>query len=737
MSNQSSIWAVAAANEIAHSKEEVLYERTIEDFGFKLQNHGNSLWIVVTNNSGIRIGFRTAFSVTDFTGVDIDTDNDNTLKINCSAVSGDYIIEVEWPSADETILHYKVEFKPAEDIVVPFWPRDIVITGKNGSISDTEGDVYISQTGTRSGLVYAGVTKPEGLSFLYLQNLTSLGAYNIDTETSAGNVVGGQWPELGLSLPPATEKPMKAQQVYTLSDAYVCFSDKTPNDQFEVAKGFMNSLAQLYLLLPRPDTEYHNYLDILNSALHDLQTNKGCWSHRSGHPYLNAYVSDYNTPPEIMVQLAVLLPVTEYIKWSERDCSIEQDIKQGLPSFYNDELKTVMRWLPTEEHMLDESEEQKVPMVMDSWYLHHPLLNLARLASEGDEEAKDLLLKSVDFAIKVAHHFKYEWPVFYRMDTLETVKEEAKPGEGGEKDVAGLYAHVMLQVWEITGDKKYFQEAENAAKTMTRYGFDIFYQANNTMFAAKAMVLLYRETKKELYLNLSYLFLANIFKNVALWECTYGYGKHFPSFFELFPLSDAPYTAVYEEQEAYAGVHEYLSYANGVDVLPSVKLLLAEFVRYIVNRAIYYYPPMLPKEMLADEVKTGELDPNLWIALEDIHDGWEKSGSVGQEVYGAGLAFGIIPRQYTRLPNQHFMVFIDYPVAEKKISKNKVAFKVLGSSVLSCRLCIVHDGDEPLPVFKIESVSNGQKSVVECLKSSKKRLEYVVNGESDIVIKWS
>ncbi|WP_295768710.1 hypothetical protein [uncultured Mucilaginibacter sp.] len=737
MSNQSSIWAVASANKIAHCKNDPLYQCTIKDFGFELQNHGNSLWIVITNNSDVRIGFRTAFSSTDFTNVDFRADDDNTLKIKCSAVFGDYSIEVEWPNTEETILHYKTEFIPAEDIVVPFWPRDIVITGKNGSTSDTKGDVYISQTGTRSGLIYAGVTKPKGVSFLYFQNLTSLGAYNIDTETSAGNVVGGQWPELGLSLPTATEKPMKAQQIYTLSDAYVCLSNKTPIDQFEVAKGFMNSLAQLYLLLPRPETEYHNYLDILNSALHDLQTNKGCWSHRSGHPYLNAYVSDYETPPEIMVQLAVLLPVTEYIKWSERDCAIEQDIKQGLPAFYNDELKTVMRWLPTEEHMLDESEEQKVPMVMDSWYLHHPLLNLARLASAGDEEAKDLLLKSVDFAIKVAHHFKYEWPVFYRMDTLETVKEEAKPGEGGEKDVAGLYAHVMLQVWEITGDKKYFEEAEKAAQTMTRYGFDVFYQANNTMFAAKAMILLYRETKKDLYRDLSYLFLANVFKNVALWECTYGYGKHFPSFFELFPLSDAPYTAVYEEQEAYSGVHEYLSYANGLDILPSVNLLLAEFVRYMVNRAIYYYPPMLPKEMLSEEVKTGELDPNLWIALEDIHDGWEKSGSVGQEVYGAGLAFGIVPRQYIRLADAHFMIFVDYPIAEKKVSKNKVKFKFLGDGRLTCRLCIVHDGDNVLPAIKIESVIEGKKSEIKCINTTDKEFEYKVSGNTDVVISWS
>jgi len=86
---------------------------------------------------------------------------------------------------------------------------------------------------------------------------------------------------------------------------------------------------------------------------------------------------------------------------------------------------------------------------MDSWYLHHPLLNLSRLALKGNKVAEKLFLDSLEFAIKVARHFKYHWPVFYKMDTLEMVKAETKPGEGGEKDVAGLYAHIMLQAWNL------------------------------------------------------------------------------------------------------------------------------------------------------------------------------------------------------------------------------------------------------------------------------------------------
>ncbi|MFD2147057.1 hypothetical protein [Mucilaginibacter antarcticus] len=361
---------------------------------------------------------------------------------------------------------------------------------------ETAGEIHISQTGTRSGLLYGSFEKYGEGSFLYFQNLSALSDYNTDTETSAADVVGGTWPEMGLSLPPTSDKPIKQGKTYVVSDTFVAFSNKTPADQFEIAKGFLEALGNIYLLLPRSESPYQNYLEVLPKALHDLQTNKGCWSHRSGHPYLNAYLCDYETPPEVMVQLAVLLPLEDYMRWSGETCTIAQEIKDGLEAFYDEKLGTIMRWLPSEEDRLDESEEQKVPLVMDSWYLHHPLLNLARLASFGDKLAKKLLLNSVDYAIKVAHHFNYVWPVFYKMDTLEVVKAETQPGKGGEKDVAGFYAHVMLQVWELTKEKKYFNEAEKAAQSMVQHGFSVLYQANNTMFAAKAIILLYTETKR-------------------------------------------------------------------------------------------------------------------------------------------------------------------------------------------------------------------------------------------------
>jgi hypothetical protein len=75
-------------------------------------------------------------------------------------------------------------------------------------------------------------------------------------------------------------------------------------------------------------------------------------------------------------------------------------------------------------------------------------MNLARMAEMGDDAARTVFLKSLATVIRLAHHFKYDWPVFYDQRTLKVSKEETGDGEGGEQDAAGLYVHVMLQAYE-------------------------------------------------------------------------------------------------------------------------------------------------------------------------------------------------------------------------------------------------------------------------------------------------
>jgi hypothetical protein len=705
-------------------------------YSLKLYNIEDSCWIVTVWPTGSRVAFRLAYSPNDRLEIKKVITKGEQVTLQIASLIGEYEVVIDLPVNEQMVLHCRTTLKPFAPLLFPYWPRDIIPLGAASSDLLAEGEIKVSQVGTRSGQLYFSLTRPKAGSVLYLQNLTSLADYNQQTETSAGNTVGGEWPEIGFALPPTLKnKALEAGKSYVLSDAFIAFSEEVPIDEAAMVRQYLDLLANIYLALPKPPTHYQHWPEILGKGLEDLKDSPGCWSQVDGNHYFNAYVSDYATPPEIMVQLAVLLPLLDYVEWSDDQLAMMKKIKEGLPAFYEEKYGTIMRWHPKVADSMEGEEEHKKPLVMDAWYLHHPLLNLSRLALRGDKVAEKLFLDSLEFAIKVAHHFDYNWPVFYKIDTLEVVKAETQPGKGGEKDVPGLYAHVMLQAWELTGKKCYLAEAEKSALKLKGLGFELFYQANNTSFSAGALLRLYKITKKEVYKELSYLCLANVFKNVKLWDCNYGYGKNFPSFFALFPLNDAPYTAVYEEQEVFCAFHDYLKHAEGQDILPSLRLLLAEYIRFLVERAVYYYPTMLPKEMLSDEVKTGEVDPNLWIALEDMHDGWEKSGEVGQEVYGAGNAFGILPRHYMRVEEAGFMIYTDYPTYGFSPKKHKPAtFRLAGDRRLACRLMLVKTGKSKLPELTV--TVNKSKEKLKGKKAPGGHIEFEVAGDSEIHINW-
>ncbi|MCW4467650.1 hypothetical protein OGH69_01600 [Flavobacterium sp. MFBS3-15] len=735
-----SAWTAAAQANLESGT--LIIEKELEGYLLKVVLDRFNLWIVAEWKGGGRVAFRAAHAA----GAELSKANMNqerdTIIFELESSTMRIRVVLLFPESESPIFRYTTTITPAFDMVMPYWPRDILpLFSKSGKAQNTTGTVHASQIGNRSGLLFFSLENPDCGSVFYFQDLGALSKYCEHTQTPAGGLVGGQWPEIGMTLPKAEENPLLKGEAYTISDAHIILSNAIMKDNYQMSREFLNNLAEVYLHLPKPETKYRDWPDILHAGLKGLTEHKGCWKYADGRSYLNAYVSDYKTPPESMVQLAVLLPLKDFDAWSGEDHKeIIETLHNGLENFYDKEIGTVMRWLPAMEKNLDWSEEQKRPEVMDSWYLHHPLMNLSRLALDGDGMARKLLLDSIDYVIKVARHFDYQWPVFYKMATLEVLKGETEPGKGGEKDVPGAYAHLMIQVWQLTGEEKYFKEAVKAAKKLEGLSFDIFYQANNTAFTAGAMLRLYRETNDKLFLDISYMCIAALLKNVQLWECDYGYAKHYPTFFSIYPLKDAPYSAAYEEQEVFAAIHSLLNEADQIDdLLPSVKLLLAECVRYTINRVVYYYPPMLPTEMLAEkkDVKTGEIDANLWVAVEDLQDGWEKSGQVGQEVYGAGIAFGIVPRQYYKVEKAGFMIFTEYPCTGHRMQKDTVSFRVRGSARLTFRMVLLPiEKGARLPSMTV-SFGEGRKfKEIQPVHTLKDSVEYRLPGDCKAKVKW-
>jgi hypothetical protein len=239
------------------------------------------------------------------------------------------------------------------------------------------------------------MTKPMTGSVFYFQNLTAMSEYCDATETSLSETVGGQWPEIGFEFPINSEKPLPVDKEFIISDAFVTLDENIPETDYEITSQFLDYLAAMYMLIPKPEPIYQDWHSIADKVLVDLHTNKGCWTQTGGIPFLNAYVGDYETPTEIMVQLGVLLPIQEYMEWSGEKHPVFEDISSGLDVFYDENLKTIVRWHPALADTLDKSEEQKHEMVMDSWYLHHPLLNLSRLAIKGNKQKNCFLDRSI------------------------------------------------------------------------------------------------------------------------------------------------------------------------------------------------------------------------------------------------------------------------------------------------------------------------------------------------------
>ncbi|MGJ1411460.1 hypothetical protein ACR78Z_17485 [Sphingobacterium thalpophilum] len=722
-------WTTTVQEDIASS--EPFFMIRLNAYVLKLYNTGDSLWLVAEWPDGGQIAFRLAFGMNSQFGKVSVTEAGRETLLTVSTRLGAYRVVLFLPESTETVFRYTTSFRAKFPMLIPFWPRDIVPLTKGGRVENTSGTIYAKQIGSRSGQLYFSMTKPRTGSVFYLQNLTAMSPYCEATEVSLRETVGGKWPEIGFQFPVNAQTALPEDKEFIISDAFVLLDADIPDSEEQITANFLDFLAIIYLLIPKPAPAQHDWLPTAEKVLEDLYTNKGCWTQTDGVPYLNAYVADYATLSEIMVQLAVLLPLQEYLIWEDREHHLYNDLNRGLSAFYDKTVKSIVRWLPALEDQLDKSEEQKREMVMDSWYLHHPLLNLARLALRGDSTAKDLFLNSIDYAIKVAQHFDYHWPVFYKMTTLEALKAETSPGEGGEKDVPGSYAHVMLMAWQLTREKQYLNEAKKALKSLDGLVFDIFYQANNTAFAAGALAELYKETNEQHYLDLSYRCLAGIFKNCQLWDCNYGYGHHFPYFFSVFPLNDAPYTAAYEELEVFAALHHYLEVTKDMEIPASLKVLIPEFIKYALGRLAYYYPALLPKEMIAEKAKTGEVQKDLWIPLEDIHDGWEKSGEVGQEVYGAGLAFGIIPRQYIRTKNSDLILFVDYPVSTIRNGKNTITFRIEGDPRLTSNIKVIQLSARKRNL-QVEQKTASSYQKVKATSPG----EFIVKGSGTIRIRW-
>lgn len=394
----------AARNEL-RSLDEPLGEFAAAGFKFRVYSRPQSVWLVLEWPGGGLVATRPAYiPVPGYRLTELVIHQDS-VRLSLECAIGVYHVLIELPQQGMPLLHWQTTLAPKEDLTIADWPGDLYPLDESYDPLGAAGAVHTAQNGPTGALLFATVHRPWSGSLFYVQNLTALNTYFETTHTKPLDRISHRWPELGFMLPPSLDDPVPAGQDTIISDAYMLLSPHSPEDKVRAARLFLDLYAEVYLALPKPEPEFRDWPRRVDSTVRDLTHSPVCGIDKHGHRYLLAYVGADDRPPESMVQLAVLLPLLEYAQWLKKDIPIAERLRDNLPTFFNSEVKSVVRWLPGEKIQSDE--EHMGHDIMDAWYLYHTYVNISRLAAGGDEIARALLLDSIDYGIAVAHHFSY------------------------------------------------------------------------------------------------------------------------------------------------------------------------------------------------------------------------------------------------------------------------------------------------------------------------------------------
>lgn len=691
----------------------------------------DSVWAIVRREGKGGLAVRAAYLAGTFDCRKLEARAGEALRLKVESTLGEHLLIFEGGADDLEFLRITVSLTPSVPLLVPFIPRDLYpLDGRDDPLG-VQGNVEAGQRGLNSGLLYFQLNEPAFGNVLYFQNLTAMNDYYRATRTKPDGAVGGEWPELGYLMPSPPQSgtpptnPLKPGVAVTLSDAILVFRPDTPPHERESARLFLQLLGVAYNRLDRPSTEYRDWIDRAERTLRDLDEAPEATIEHYGHRYIHPYTAaEY---PDIMVQMSVTAAIHAWGKWRGEPHPLEEAFKAGLNRFYDPKLKTLRRYLP---NVGDDKDADAV----DSWYLYHPLLNLGALALEGDDQSRDLFLKSIDFGIRAAHHFKYRWPVQYKVTDFSVITAKAQDGRG-QTDVGGIYAWVMLQAFELTDDKTYLDEARAAIDAAVGLRFNVNYQANLTAWGAAACMRLWRITNEPVYLEQSYVYLGSFFHNCEIWESEIDLAVHYKNFLGATCLQDAPYMAIYECFDSFAAFERYLD-DSGPDLEPAARMLIAEYCKYALDRAWYYYPDALPKEAIAPKQRenNGHVDRKLSFPLEDLYADGQQAGQVGQEIYGAGAAFIFATRAFHQVEGAPFRVYCDHFIrAMERTADDRLTITLDGGETCSAGLSIVRLPRRKLGTLRLATAEGDE---IKPQARSEDRIDYAVPANGRLILSW-
>ncbi len=488
-------------------------------------------------------------------------------------------------------------------------------------------------------------------TLLHWVDVTRLNPFIEATHFSPGGLPARQGRQFGHTFGASEMRRLPLNTPLPVYDGYVYLAPGAPATEDAMFLRYLQQVGDIYDLIAHPMSELPDWQDLGRRSLADLQE-PDTWVMLDGQRYWRAYVSDTRQSAEAITQFDVGLGAARYAARYGADAlttPLLDDVLAGLPNFYNPSFGLIQNSGP-----LAISGDQGRG---DTWYEMGHALKAAELGLLGHPTGATLARDSQAAWIDFAHSAEYHFPRFYVFNTWE--------GSEREPDAAGGYALYMLRLMDLGCGDECLAEAEAAVRGMPGHGFSFAYETHMTAMSALAAAELADRTGDDAWLAYAYGPLANLLRLSWIYEVDYGLAAPAHTFFGLAPTQRAAAITPKEQYEAWIYLSEFLRRAHG-RIDPTVEKLVAEFCYRTLVTLADSFPPRLPPGVSTANprayatVQENQLD--LYIPLEDMRDGQNEWGAIGQQVYGAGMAPTFAALAYVEV-QEGVTVYSGYPLA--------------------------------------------------------------------------
>lgn len=557
---------------------------------------------------------------------------------------------------------------------------------------------YLAQTSVYAPFAYFHEPEIIQSKIFYYSNYTSMNDYYKFLAVEPKDAVSRQDSRrFGYCPPPSKEFQIPAGVQIRMVDSHIGFDPGELGTDLEYCRNFVESFCTVYEQIEKPVTEFCDWRDVALKTLESLQ-DPSCTTDHWEHRVLRAYVNAPETHSDLLTNLLVLTPLEQFNAAFGEGASLKESLEQATGMYYvagvTGEFNTIFDNVPPKDFKQITSHPES------TWYYTYNLLQLGNIARYGNEEIREMFLGCLPYTMRFSRSVDYEFPIFADYLTLK-VDDPRLQG-----DVPGCYAYTMLIAHELTGQRKYLEEAKRSIEHLVGKGFKVGYELHITASGIAACGWLYEITRDKHYLDMAYIPLANLLRDTWLWESDCGFAYDYRTFNNIAAQRGCPVVGPVEQTEAWGFLRDfYLSTGNSLPAY--LKRMLPEYMKQMMASAWHSFPGTLPSEAMHPGPPYAPGNPDLWIGLEGIRPGLLKSGSIGQAVYMSGGPFRYAGYSYHRPVirrakdgNEIYMdgvfVYCEYPLTECQWDTRRqvLSFETAGDKEYPCRVRVYYDSHQ-------------------------------------------